>query len=42
MKEIKEIIQKEFDFEEILGAKIGTVVSTHAGPGCVGISYIYK
>jgi DegV family protein with EDD domain len=41
MKEIRTRLEEEFDFDEILESKIGSVVGTHSGPGCAALSYIY-
>ncbi len=42
MEDILLRFEEEFDFVEIIQAEVGTVVGTHAGPGCVAISYIYE
>ena len=42
MEDILLRLEEEFDFVEIIQAEVGTVVGTHAGPGCAAISYIYE
>ncbi len=37
--EIKEILNSEFEFDEVIESKLGIVVGTHAGPGALAISY---
>ncbi len=33
-------IEKEIAFKEVIFSKVGAVVGTHGGPGCMGISFI--
>jgi len=40
MRELREALEKQFAIGEILYADVGAVVGTHAGPGCVAVSYI--
>lgn len=38
MKEFKQILTEKYEIKEIIEMDIGSVIGTHTGPGCVGIS----
>lgn len=39
-EELIKILTKNFKFDEILESEVGSVVSTHSGPGCIAVSFI--
>lgn len=40
-EELANILMENFKFDEILESEVGSVVSTHSGPGCIAISFIH-
>lgn len=42
LNKIKDALLSKHEINEIIIGEIGAVVSTHAGPGCVGIAFIDK
>lgn len=40
MAELREALEERFEIGEILCSYVGAVVGTHAGPGCVAVSYV--
>lgn len=40
LQEFKQLILKEFEPEEIVEFQIGSVIGTHTGAGCIGLSFL--
>ncbi|SHJ83812.1 DegV family protein [Paramaledivibacter caminithermalis] len=40
LMELRKELESNFDIKEIIEAKVGAVVGTHAGPGCIAIAFI--
>lgn len=39
LEQLKNLIFREFEVQEIIEGEVGSVVGTHAGPGCIAMSY---
>lgn len=40
LMDLHEELSSNFNVKEIIEAKVGAVVGTHAGPGCIGIAFV--
>lgn len=39
LEQLKNLIFREFEVQEIIESEVGSVVGAHAGPGCIAMSY---
>ena len=42
LEAVRDVIQSNWDFKEILVTRAGCTISTHCGPNCLGLSFIQE